>query len=182
MLFVSSVCLLREALSMTDTSLFSFRTLSPFAPSHLPPLPNRAPPLVPGKGGKNRRRGKNDNEETKRDLEFKVEGQEYAQVTRMLGNGRCECYCYDGVTRLGHIRGKMRKKVWVTAGDIVLCGLREFQDGKLDIIHKYSADEARNLKTYGELPETARINETAVDLAMEGEGGDDDEGFVFDDI
>ena len=47
----------------------------------------------------------------------------------MLGNGRCECYCFDGVTRLGHIRGKMRKKVWVSAGDIVLVGLREYRDG-----------------------------------------------------
>jgi initiation factor 1A len=92
-----------------------------------------------GKGGKNRRRGKNDSEETKRELEYKEFGQEYAQVVRMLGNGRCECYCYDGVTRLGHIRGKMRKKVWVSAGDIVLCGLREYQDDKVDIIHRYVA-------------------------------------------
>ena len=135
-----------------------------------------------GKGGKNRRRGKGDGEETKRELEFKEEGQEYAQVVKMLGNGRCECFCFDGVTRLGHIRGKMRKKVWVTAGDIVLVGKRDFQDEKVDIIHKYSADEARNLKQYGELPETARINETAVDLAMTAEGEDDDIGIDFDDI
>lgn len=33
-----------------------------------------------GKGGKNRRRGKNENEESKRELEFKEAGQEYAQV------------------------------------------------------------------------------------------------------
>ena len=65
-------------------------------------------PKNKGKGGKNRRRGKNENEETKRQLEFKEPGQEYSQVVRMLGNGRCECYCFDGVTRLGHIRGKMR--------------------------------------------------------------------------
>lgn len=32
-------------------------------------------PKNKGKGGKNRRRGKNDNEENKRDLEFKEEGQ-----------------------------------------------------------------------------------------------------------
>jgi translation initiation factor 1A len=135
-----------------------------------------------GKGGKNRRRGKGDGEESKRELEFKEDGQEYAQVVRMLGNGRCECFCYDGVTRLGHIRGKMRKKVWVTAGDIVLVGKRDFQDEKVDILHKYSADEARNLKQYGELPETARINETAVDQAMAGDGDDDDIGIDFDDI
>ena len=59
-------------------------------------------PKNKGKGGKNRRRGKNENEETKRQLEFKEPGQEYSQVVRMLGNGRCECYCFDGVTRLGH--------------------------------------------------------------------------------
>lgn len=135
-----------------------------------------------GKGGKNRRRGKGDGDETKRELEFKEEGQEYAQVVKMLGNGRCECFCFDGVTRLGHIRGKMRKKIWITAGDIVLVGKRDFQDEKVDIIHKYSADEARNLKQYGELPETARINETAVDLAMTADGEDDDIGIDFDDI
>ncbi|RLN86313.1 hypothetical protein BBJ28_00010350 [Nothophytophthora sp. Chile5] len=155
-------------------------------------------PKNKGKGGKNRRRGKNDNEENKRELEFKEDGQgalpsvafrgpnssywrKYAQVVRMLGNGRLEAYCFDGVTRLGHIRGKMRKKVWVGAGDIILVSLREYQDGKVDIIHKYNADEARSLKAYGELPDNARINETAVDMAMEGDG-EDDIGFDFDDI
>ena len=136
-----------------------------------------------GKGGKNRRRGKGDGEESKRELEFKEDGQEYSQVVRMLGNGRCECFCFDGVTRLGHIRGKMRKKVWITAGDIVLVAKRDFQDEKVDIVHKYTADEARNLKQYGELPENARINETAVDMAMANDGDDDDDlGISFDDI
>lgn len=66
-----------------------------------------------GKGGKNRRRGKNENESDKRELVFKEDGQEYAQVVKMLGNGRLEAYCFDGVTRLCHIRGKLRKKVGV---------------------------------------------------------------------
>jgi len=102
-------------------------------------------------------------------------------VQRIIGNGRCECYCYDGITRLGHIRGKMRKKVWVTAGDIVLVGMREFQDDKVDIIHKYNGDESRKLKQYGELPENARINETAIEMAM-ADDGDSDEEIVFDEI
>jgi len=37
---------------------------------------------------------------------------EYAQVTKMLGNGRLEAMCFDGVKRLCHIRGKLRKKVF----------------------------------------------------------------------
>ena len=78
----------------------------------------------------------------------------------MLGNGRLEALCFDGEKRLAHIRGKLRKKVWINQGDIILLSLRDYQDEKGDVILKYSADEARSLKAYGELPETAKINET----------------------
>jgi len=90
----------------------------------------------------------------------------------MLGNGRLEATCFDGEKRLCHIRGKMRKKVWINQGDIILLSLREFQDDKADVIQKYTSDEARNLKAYGELPETAKINET------DTHGGDDDDALV----
>ncbi len=43
---------------------------------------------------------------------------EYAQVVKMLGNGRLEASCFDGERRLAHIRGKMRKKVWINQGDM----------------------------------------------------------------
>eukprot|EP00923_Selenidium_pygospionis_P019899 GHVN01034619.1.p4 GENE.GHVN01034619.1~~GHVN01034619.1.p4 ORF type:complete len:156 (+),score=32.31 GHVN01034619.1:69-536(+) len=115
-------------------------------------------PKNKGKGGKNRRRGKNDERE-KRELTYKEEGQVYGQVLKMLGNGRLEAYCFDGSKRLCHIRGKMRKKVWVGAGDIILVSLRDYQDSKGDVILKYTADEARSLKNYKELPEHTRINE-----------------------
>src|SRR5436189_3804305 len=111
-------------------------------------------------GGKNRRRGKNENDNEKRELVFKEEGQEYAQVVKMLGNGRLQAVCFDGESRLAHIRGKLRKKVWINQGDIILLSLRDYQDEKGDVIMKYSADEARSLKAYGELPESAKINET----------------------
>ena len=54
-------------------------------------------PKSKGKGGKNRRRGKNEGDE-KRELVFKEDGQEYAQVLPMLGNGRLEAQCIDGGT------------------------------------------------------------------------------------
>ena len=80
---------------------------------------------------------------TSGELVFKEDGQEYAQVAKMLGNGYVEAQCFIGEKRIAHIRGKMRKKVWITQGDIILVSLREFQDGKGDIILKYNADEAR---------------------------------------
>jgi len=94
----------------------------------------------------------------------------------MLGNGRLEAMCFDGVKRLGLIRGKLRKKIWINNGDIILVSLREYQDEKGDVILKYSADEARSLKAYGELPDTAKINETDTF----GPNEDGDCGFEFD--
>ncbi|KAL5714565.1 hypothetical protein ACHQM5_016509 [Ranunculus cassubicifolius] len=108
-------------------------------------------PKNKGKGGKNRKRGKNEADDEKRELVFKEDGQEYAQVLRMLGNGRC----------------KMHKKIWIAAGDIILVGLRDYQDDKADVILKYMRDEARLLKAYGELPDNTRLNE--------GIGGIDDD-------
>jgi translation initiation factor 1A len=134
----------------------------------------------------------------RRELTFKEDGQEYAQVIKMLGNGRLEAMCFDGNKRLATIRGmsllhamtrtqkeskanqakltrfflpgKLRKKVWINQGDIILLSLRDYQDNKGDVILKYTADEARSLKAYGELPENAKINET--DIGNPGDDGD----------
>merc|ERR1712226_1623009 len=85
--------------------------------------------------------------------------------------------CFDGVGRLCHIRGKLRKKVWIAQSDVALIGLRDYQDAKADVILKYSADEARNLKSYGEFPESVKINET-VDFG----GGELDDDIEFGDL
>ena len=39
----------------------------------------------------------------------------------MLGNGRLEAYCFDGMSRLCHIRGKLRKKVRVS--NLIISGV-----------------------------------------------------------
>ncbi|KAL6565983.1 hypothetical protein OROHE_005038 [Orobanche hederae] len=133
-------------------------------------------PKNKGKGGKNRKRGKNEADDEKRELVYKEDGQEYAQVLNMLGNGRCEAMCVDGVKRMCHIRGKMHKKVWISAGDIILVGLRDYQDDKADVILKFMSDEARRLKAYGELPDMMRLHE--VRTGFEEDDEDDDGGYV----
>lgn len=134
-------------------------------------------PKNKGKGGKNRRKGKGDGTSTKRELVLKEEGQEYAQVTKMLGNGRMDIQCFDGTKRQCHIPGRLRKKVWIAQGDIILVGLRDFQDAKCDVIQKYTSDEARELKARKEIPETTKINENTV----EAEEDDIDVGIEFGD-
>jgi len=136
-------------------------------------------PKNKGKGGKNRRRGKNENDQLKRELDLKEEGQEYAQVTKILGNGRVRCMCFDGKERLCNIRGKMRKKVWIGVGDIVLLGLRDFQDEKADVIQKYKPDEARRLKAQGHIPDNIQLdadvgNQKDTDVVFRNAGDSDD--------
>ena len=45
--------------------------------------------------------------------------------------------------------------MWVNQGDVILVGLRDFQDAKADVIMKYTVDESRQLKQMGELPDTS---------------------------
>lgn len=58
-----------------------------------------------------------------------------------------------------------------------MIGLRDYQDAKADVILKYTPDEARNLKTYGEFPESVKISEYVTfvenDLDEDIEFGDD---------
>jgi translation initiation factor 1A len=62
------------------------------------------------------------------------EGEIYAIVTKMLGNGMFHCFCIDGVARLGHIRGKFagrgKRDNMVETGKWVLIGLREWDISK----------------------------------------------------
>jgi translation initiation factor 1A len=104
-----------------------------------------------GKGGKGRRKGKKNDEPDEHLSVFKEDGMEYAFVERALGNNRFDLICNDEVKRLGILRGCLRKKVWITSGDIVLCGLRDFQDNKADIIHKYSSTDVNNLFKFKEI-------------------------------
>ena len=138
-------------------------------------------PKNQGKGGKQFRRGKNIPYMEKRQLEFKEDQQEYALVTKMLGNSRCECKCSDGRTRLGIIRGSMTKRVWISMGDLVLVSLREYQDDKADIIHKYTHEEANTLKSYGQID--GNMYNASSNLTEDCENQEEEEtGIDFEDI
>ncbi|NDE15758.1 hypothetical protein EBZ80_12595 [bacterium] len=103
-------------------------------------------------GGNKSKRGKRSaySADSKRALQFKEDMQEYGVVEKMLGDMRCSVLCSDSTVRVCHIRGKFKRRVWINMGDTVLISLREFEDGKADVIHKYNAIEAELLKAHGE--------------------------------
>jgi translation initiation factor 1A len=116
-------------------------------------------PKNTGIGGKKRKMGKKTQHINERELQFKEEQQDYAQVLRLLGDSRFEVMCMDTVKRMAHLRGNMRKKIWIAMGDVVLVSLREFENDKCDIILKYTEDEVRKLKSMEEIPASIKLPE-----------------------
>jgi translation initiation factor 1A len=120
-------------------------------------------------------------EREKRELLLRQEGQEYALVIKMLGGGRLEGKCLDGIVRLCKIRGKMMKGgkrmgTWIRVGDIILISTRDYQDNKADVIYKYTPDEIRKLNQLGQLP-------FDVEKPKDGDGKEkEEESVVFEDI
>jgi translation initiation factor 1A len=119
--------------------------------------------------------------ETKvRDLEFKEDLQEYAKVFTLLGDRRMTVMLPDRSNILGHVRDALkRKRVRVGVDDVVLVSRREFQPDKVDIIHKYTPDEIKNLIQYGEVPEW--FGKTSAMIADMSDVVQDDLGFEFND-
>jgi translation initiation factor 1A len=101
-----------------------------------------------------------------------TEDQLYARVTRILGNGRVMAQCGDGSERLAKVRGSMRCRDWVRAGDTVLVSLRPDASGKADILFKYNAAETAYLKRQSELDgldTTAQKDDDDVDFESDGD-------------
>lgn len=126
---------------------------------------------------KKRARGRRGGGDDKRaDAPVQEEGQVYARVLKMLGNGRLMAKCGDGKERQCRIRGNMRKREWVRVGDTILVCLREYDDDKADVMHRYAPADLHKLDRLGE---SVRIavddDEAAMDelITFEGDATDD---------
>jgi translation initiation factor 1A len=74
-------------------------------------------------GGKNYKKGKHDTDEPV--MFDRQPDQMYGRVIRLMGGCNVLVYCNDNRERLCHIRGSMRKKTWISVGDIVLISVRD---------------------------------------------------------
>lgn len=109
------------------------------------------------------------------------EGQEYALVQDLCGNGRLRALCSDGKVRMGRIRGSMRRnrgKVIIERGDLVLVAQRDFEEDKVDVFHKFRHDEANKLLRDRELPEAIYKAITQADQ-LSGRATADDQYIEF---
>jgi len=71
-------------------------------------------------------------------------------AVKLLGFDRVLVKCQDGHERLCRIRGKMKRRVWIREGDVVLVSPWDFQSDKRgDIIWRYTRSQAELLRKKG---------------------------------
>ncbi|KYH42540.1 translation initiation factor eIF-1A [Candidatus Bathyarchaeota archaeon] len=71
-------------------------------------------------------------------------------VVKMLGFDRFLVKCQDGRERICRIRGKMKRRVWIRVGDVVLVSPWDFQyDTRGDIFWRYTRSQAELLRKKG---------------------------------
>jgi translation initiation factor 1A len=73
-------------------------------------------------------------------------------AVRMLGFDRILVKCQGGKERLCRIRGKLKRRVWIREGNIVLVSPWDFQSDKRgDIFWRYRRNQAEWLRSNGYL-------------------------------
>lgn len=76
------------------------------------------------------------------------------------GASRCTVRCLDGNTRICRIPGRLKRRLWVREGDIVLVEPWEFEgDKKGDIIFKYKPIQVKWLQKNGHLDKLSDMDE-----------------------
>jgi initiation factor 1A len=112
------------------------------------------------KGGNRRYKGRGSNytaSSTKTILRKAIEeGEIYACVTKLYGNGMADVICNDGISRMliirNKFRGKNRRDNTIKIGSVVLAGLRMWEvvglkkKSKADLLEIYSAANIHQLK------------------------------------
>lgn len=93
----------------------------------------------------------NQGEETER-IRLPKPNQVLGILESRLGGSRCDVRCVDGNTRNCRIPGRLKRRLWVREGDIVLVEPWEFGgDEKGDIVFSYKKNHAEWLKSKGYL-------------------------------
>jgi translation initiation factor 1A len=79
-------------------------------------------------------------------------GEIFGIANQLLGAARIRVMCEDSVARMGRITGKMKKKMWIREGDLLILRPWGFQEGKADILFRYSRTQATFLSRRNLVP------------------------------
>ena len=89
-------------------------------------------------------------------------GEVFGIASQLLGAARIRVMCEDSISRMGRITGKMKKKMWIREGVLLIVRPWGFQEGKADILFRYSRTQSQYLSRKNLLP--ASVNLFATDV------------------
>ncbi len=109
-----------------------------------------------GGGGYGKKKGKGPKkppltkEEERRRLRLPREGEVLGVVLGLMGGSRMKVACKDDKERMCRVPGKLKNRIWVREGDVVIVKPFEIQgDTKGNVIWRYFPMQARILKEEG---------------------------------
>ncbi|MDD5650763.1 MAG: translation initiation factor eIF-1A [Candidatus Nanoarchaeia archaeon] len=86
-------------------------------------------------------------------------GEVLGLLEQRLGASRTRVRCFDGVTRICRIPGRLKRYLWVRENDIVLIEPWKDSKEKGDIIFKYNPNHVKWLKEKGYIKEADTTQE-----------------------
>jgi len=70
-------------------------------------------------------------------------------IEERLGGNKMKVNCLDGKTRNSRVPGRLKRKLWLRPGDVVLIKPWELDKSKGDVIFKYPSNQTEWLKRNG---------------------------------
>ena len=107
-----------------------------------------------GKGGGKKRTPRPilSREEERRRMRLPRDNEVLGEVLGLMGGSRMKVECTDGKERMCRVPGKLKNRIWVREGDIVIVKPWEIEgDKKGDVIWRYFPSQARILKEEGKI-------------------------------
>jgi len=85
------------------------------------------------------------------------EGEMFAVADQLMGGSRIKVVCEDGKSRMGRIRGRIKKRKWIRIGNLLVVRPWDFQDDKADVIYRYTPTQASNLSRRHKIPDSINV-------------------------
>lgn len=77
----------------------------------------------------------------------------FAIADQLMGASKIKVMCEDGKSRMARIPGKMKRRMWIKPGDLMIVKPWDFQDDKADVCYRYVRTQSVNLSRRKKIPE-----------------------------
>ncbi len=85
------------------------------------------------------------------------EAEMFGIADQLLGASKIKVMCEDGQSRVGRIPGKIKKRMWIREGDLLIVSIWDFEPSKCDVRFRYTRTQAGNLSRKGKIPKNLDI-------------------------